>query len=504
MTRLVLGIDSSTTACKAIAWDASGRPVAEGRASLALVNPGPGAYEQDPEALWGSLVEAVRALISRLGAEVDSIEALCVVHQRETFVLADEGGRPLAPALVWMDARCVEDVARASRDLGVDFIHTTTGKFPCTTPSFYKLLGLLRRRPELGGLRPYFLDVHGFLMRRLVGEFVTSRASADPLGVVAMERGEYCRELLDYAGVEAGRVARLVGPGSVVGGLTEGAARELGLRAGLPVVAGAGDGQAAGLGAGAVGSRGYLNLGTAVVCGRLSAGYRVDRGYRTLFGASPGSYFLEGDLKAGTFLVSWLLGTLLGLPAEGRDEALRRLDGEAGALGPGAGGLVLLPYWNGVMNPYWDDRATGALVGLRGDHGPAHLLRAAQEGIAMEVRLHLEGLEQAGPVEELVAVGGGARSDQFCQVVADVTGRPVLRHGSAEATCLGAGVLAAAAVGLHPSLDAAVEGMVGRAERLEPGPSRGYYEGLFEGVYRGLYPALARAMAGLARLSGAQ
>jgi xylulokinase len=230
----------------------------------------------------------------------------------------------------------------------------------------------------------------------------------------------------------------------------------------------------------------------------------VDRGYRTLFGASPGSYFLEGDLKAGTFLVSWLLGTLLGLPAEGRDEALRRLDGEAGALGPGAGGLVLLPYWNGVMNPYWDDRATGALVGLRGDHGPAHLLRAAQEGIAMEVRLHLEGLEQAGPVEELVAVGGGARSDQFCQVVADVTGRPVLRHGSAEATCLGAGVLAAAAVGLHPSLDAAVEGMVGRAERLEPGPSRGYYEGLFEGVYRGLYPALARAMAGLARLSGAQ
>jgi sugar (pentulose or hexulose) kinase len=499
MPRLVLGIDSSTTACKAIAWDPSGHAVAEGRAPIPLDNPGPGAYEQDPEQIWNALLEATRAVTRALASDASCIEAVSIAHQRETFFLTDDQGTPLAPALVWMDTRCVEDVARAERDLGASFLLETTGKYPCTTPSFYKLLGLLRRRPELRERRPWFLDVHGFLTQHLTGSLVTSLASADPLGVVSLRERTYSEPLLRYAGIAPERMARLVEPGHLVGALTAEVTKALGLPAGVPLVAGAGDGQAAGLGAGVRGERAYLNLGTALVCGRLSTTYRVDRGYRTLFGASPGAYFLEGDLKAGTFLVNWLTNTLLGAPEEERERRIQELDQEAASLEPGAGGLVLLPYWNGVMNPYWDDQATGAVIGLRGDHGAVHLFRATMEGLAMEVRLHLKGLEQAGPVGELVVMGGGARSDLFCQIVADVTGRRVVRSGSPEATCLGAGMLAATAAGWFPTVEEATAAMARDGETFRPGKAQERYEALYREVYRPLYPVLAPVLAALAR-----
>jgi xylulokinase len=317
--------------------------------------------------------------------------------------------------------------------------------------------------------------------------------------VVSLPERAYSELLLRHAGISLDRVARLVEPGQPVGALSAEVTGALGLPAGTPLIAGAGDGQAAGLGAGVRGERAYLNLGTALVCGRLSAAYRVDRGYRTLFGASPGTYFLEGDLKAGTFLVNWLTGTLLGAPEGEQERRIRELDREAAALGPGAGGLVLLPYWNGVMNPYWDDQATGAVIGLRGDHGAAHLLRATMEGLAMEARLHLEGLEQAGPVRELVVMGGGARSDLFCQVVADVTGRCVIRSGSPEATCLGAAMLAATAAGWFPTVEEATAAMTRDGEVFPPGEAQGRYEALYREVYRPLYPALTPALAALAR-----
>lgn len=502
--KLVLGVDSSTTGCKVIAWNAAGESVAEGRASIPLLTPEPGAYEQDGEDIWLAFMEAAHRAVRALGPRAADVEAIAITHQRETCLLTDAQGTPLAPALVWMDARCTSAVADATHDLGIDFLHTTTGKVPCTTPSFYKMLGLLRRRPELRAQRPYFLDVHGFLARRLVGEFVTSLASADPTGMVAMQQRAYSPELLGYLGVTEAQMARLVEPGQVIGGLLPNIAAALGLRAGLPLVAGAGDGQAAGLGAGVSGPSAYLNLGTAVVCGRLSSRYLTDRGYRTLYGAAPGTFFLEGDLKAGTFLVNWLVGTLLGTSPDEQAARIQQLDADAARLPPGSDGLLLLPYWCGVMNPHWDDDATGAMLGLRGDHGPAHLFRAIIEGLALEIRLHLEGLEQAGLIDELVVMGGGARSDLFCQLIADITTRSVVRSASGEATCLGAGILAATAAGLHPSLDAATRAMTRRGAVFSPGQAGAFYDELYRQAYRPLYPVLSATLTTLAHLrSGA-
>ena len=140
MNRLVLGIDASTTAVKAIVWNARGAPVAEGRAPLALSSPTPGAYEQDANEWWTATTRAIRGALA--GLDGGGVEALAIANQRETFVLTDDEGEPLAPALTWMDARCRADVARAIAAVGAERLHAISGKPASPTPSLYKAMPL--------------------------------------------------------------------------------------------------------------------------------------------------------------------------------------------------------------------------------------------------------------------------------------------------------------------------------------------------------------------------
>jgi xylulokinase len=493
----VVAIDSSTTACKAIACDERGAILAEGRAPLALENPAPDGWEQDAERWWSALGEAVRALSQSLPQGIGPARALCVTHQRETVVVVDRDTRPLRPALVWMDKRCAGTVERLGLDRAA--IHRLGGKPICTTPSAYKLRWLLEEEPALREADAA-LEVHGFLVSRLVGRRVTSLASADPTGLVAMEEGCWSQMLIESVlGTTRWRWPDLVAPGIIVGEVTAEAAVATGLPAGLPVVAGAGDGQCAGLGAGITEpGRAYLNLGTAIVSGVLSPAYRTDLAYRTLYGPVAPSYFLETDLQGGTFTLSWLVERLFG-----GGEALRSdLERRAAALSAGAEGLLLVPYWNGVMNPTWDDRASGLIAGFRGDHEPAHLYRALLEGIALEERWHLEGVEAATePVREVVVMGGGSKSDLWCQILADVLERDVVRAGTSEATALGAAVLAAVASGMHASPAEACTAMTHLGARFSPRPAFArFYRRLFEEVYRGLYAGVQDRMRRLALL----
>ncbi|MBK6697680.1 MAG: hypothetical protein IPG50_36665 [Myxococcales bacterium] len=227
---LVVGVDASTTACKAIAFELDGTPVAEGRRALALVSRGVDGWEQDAESWWTATLEALGELTTALGPDRERVRAMAVAHQRETFVMTDAAGAPLHPALVWMDARCKDEVARATTTLGAEHLHAVTGKPPCVTPSFYKASFLLSRlAPALTRARPRLLDVHAFLVQRLTGEFVTSLASADPLGLVDMKARDWSDELLGYLSLDRGSVPTLVEPGAPVGALRSHVADRTGL-----------------------------------------------------------------------------------------------------------------------------------------------------------------------------------------------------------------------------------------------------------------------------------
>lgn len=491
---LVIGIDSSTTACKAIAWDRQGRAVAEGRASYALLQPEPSWHEQDAEDWWTGACRALRECVGQIDAR--QIEAIGVTHQRETFVPVAADARPLRNAILWSDERSRVQVSELEQRFGRDELHRLTGRPPSMTQSLPKILWLLENEPETVLHAHKICDVHAFLVRRLTGHFRTSLASADPMGLVDLVNRRWATDLIEALGLRLDQFADLVEPGAMLGRVTAEAARTTGLPEGLPVVAGAGDGHCAGLGANAtVPGRAYLNLGTAVVSGVISADYPCDRAFRTLLAPLSGYYFAEHVLRGGVFTIGWfverfaadLRATWLPLSPE------EMLEAAAAKLPAGAGGLMLVPYWNNVMNPYWDPAASGIVIGWTGAHGREHLYRAILEGIAYEQRLVGDAMMEAvgQRFAEYVTMGGGSRSRLWCQIVADVTGVPVLRSTSTEATCLGAGILAATAVGWYADARTAASAMTTTADRFTPQPdAQARYDRLYREVYQPLFPTV--------------
>ncbi len=497
---LVIGIDASTTAAKAVVWDAQGRAIAEARATYETSHPHPGWGEQNAEDWW----VVTRRALARVVQSVDSarIAAIAVTHQRETFVCLDEFGQPLRPAMLWMDGRAVREV----EEHGTERVHGITGKPPNLTPAWYKLLWLRTHEPSTLHRASHIVDVQGFLNHRLTGAWVTSWGSADPLGVIDMTTFDYSDALLDEAGLSRDQFCRLVAPGDIVAPIADDVADELNIPRGTPIVAGLGDGQSAQLGTGAIlPGRGYLNMGSGVVAGTYSRTYAHSHAFRVLSAAVPGGYTFETFIGGGTFNLQWFVNKFAGVDPRALGLELspeQVLETAAALLPPGADGLMVLPYWTGALTPYWDPHARGAMIGLTGAHGKSHVYRALLESIAYEQRFLTEGAEAASgtPVRELIALGGGSRSRVWSQIMADVLQRDVAIVREPESTCLGVGMLAAVAAGLHPDIETAACEMSGIGAHFTPDPDRvPIYEELY-GVYRGIYPALRGIFPGLARI----
>ncbi len=488
----IVGVDSSTTASKAVVWDREGRAIAEGRQEFGLAMPHAGWHEQDAADWWRSTASALKEAAANVKSS--DIEAIGLTHQRETFACLGEDGTPLRPAILWLDGRAVKEV----EEYGSEEIHRITGKVPDTTPAFYKLLWLRAHEPDVLERTATVTDVHGFLVKQLTGDWRTTSACADPLGLVDMESFDWSDEVLSKVGLNRSQLSELAPPGEVMGTLRDEVAEELGYPRGIPVVGGAGDGQSAGLGANVTKpGRAYLNLGTAVVSGTYSDEYAWAREFRTLGGPIPGTYTLETLLQGGTYSVSWFVNKLAGADAWrlGLDLSHEEvLEAAAARLPRGADGLLLVPYLNQAQTPYWDDYARGIVIGLAGHHGKAHLFRAILEGIALEQRLMTDGVESAleQPIETYLALGGGSRSKLWCQIIADATRRSVIACREVETTSLGAAMHAAAAIGWFDSIAQAAEGMSGEGARYEPEEAGvEAYERLFE-VYRDIYPGVSK------------
>lgn len=495
---IVIGIDSSTTATKAIAWTPDGTIVGQGRSPISLLSPAHNCYEQDPEDWWRSACEALRELLQQV--DPNAVAALAISNQRETFAALTEDGRPVRPAIVWLDQRCEKEVAWLTARVGGERIHRITGKPPDIAPVAYRLAWMLRHEPELFRRTAMFTDVHGYLVWRLTGQFRTSWASADPLGLFDMERKAWSPEILRALDLSSDQLPVPLRPGTVIGAVSEAAARATSLRPDTPVVAGGGDGQAAGLGVNALGAdRGYLNLGTAVVAGIYSNEYRIGTAWRTMGSCTGDGYYFETSLRSGAFLIEWFVRQVCGVAGDSH-AVLRELEAEAAAIPIGSDGLLALPYWGAVMTPYWDPQARGCWIGLSGSHGRGHMYRSLLEGIALEQALVTGMIEDAtgAAVSTITAIGGGAASDLWCQIMADATGKSIQRSSTVEASSLGAAICAAVGAGLFPNTADAADAMCETAVQVMP-PSpenRRRYADLL-GVYREIYPALRATFAKL-------
>jgi xylulokinase len=488
---LVVGMDCSTTATKAIAFDKKGRVAAAASAANPLSSPKPGYYEQKAGDWWLSAQKALRILTSRINPE--SIAALAISNQRETFVPLDEYGRSVRPAIVWLDERCRSEVASFSRIIGKARIHRITGKPIDYAPVAYRLAWMKKQEPDLYKRIHRICDVHTYLTWKLTGHFRTSWASADPLGLFDIRQRMWSPCILHALELEENQLPEVYGPGSHLGKTTKRAAELTGLIPGTPIIAGGGDGQAAGLGVNALSTESaYLNLGTAVVAGIYGQQYKTSPAFRTMSSCAESGYYFECSLRAGTFAVDWLIKSILKIDPQRQPGIYRQLEREARTVAAGSDGLLFLPYLCGAMNPYWDMSARGAFAGLSASHHRGHMYRSILEGIAFEQLFAILSVEKAidRKVHNLIAIGGGAASDLWRHIFADITGKNICIPKHTEASALGAAIAAAVGAGWYPSFQEAADAMTGILKTIPPNvDSHRKYQEIFP-IYKRLYSCL--------------
>jgi xylulokinase len=399
-------------------------------------------------------------------------------------VLTDDRGRALRPAVLWADTRSTEQLA-AYRGLDEDARRWLANP-PAVGMAGPTLLWLRDHEPEVYVAARWALQPKDWLRLRLTGETAAEPSDASATLLYDLRSDGWDYPVLETLGLRSNLLAPLVASADVAGTLTNEAAQSLGLRAELPVAAGAGDTAAAQLGGGLV-RPGPVQL-TVGTGGQIVAPKSIpepDPHLRTHLyrAAAPDLWYSMAAIQNAGLALEWAR-TTLGVSWEEVYE-------EAFTVPPGARGVIFLPYLSGERTPHFDPDARGAWSGLGLDHGRPHLLRAALEGVAFALREGLEALEEAGTkVPELRLAGGGTAEESWRQLLADVLGRPLrVLPGTlaAVASARGAALLAGVASGTYRS----PEDLLAPEPDLTvwPGEASGAYEAAYA-RYRELYPKL--------------
>ena len=499
---LVIAIDTSTTSTKAIIVDALGKVLAQGKREFPLANPQTSFYEHNPLDWWNTTDEAITEAISILtDAQKRRIVAMGITHQRETFAPFDAEGNPLRSGIIWMDGRATAQIHK----YGTPEIHALSGKPADITPALYKMAWVKENQPGLLERAHKVVDVHCYVVFKLTGLWTSSVACADSLGLFDIAKQDYDASLLEIAGVRRDQMADLKKPGEVIAEINPEITQRWGLSQTIPLVAGMGDGQAAGVGAAAVDANTmYLNLGTAVVAGVHGPEYRYGKAYRTLAAGIPDWYDFELLVSSGAFLTTWFREAL-GDPALGA-KVDPKLEADAAQVPVGCLGLITMPYWNAVQTPHWDPLARGAVVGWRGIHKRAHMYRSIFEAIGIEMRLGLEGLEAdtGNKITSIISMGGGNRSKLWRQIMTDAMGVPITACTEDEISAMGAAVAAMSITGVHGEPDMAeyARKMASYSDTTEPDMGNYQLYGELAEIQSQIYPAMRNITEDISQFMG--
>jgi sugar (pentulose or hexulose) kinase len=499
---LVLAVDVGTQSVRALAFDRDGNLLARERVPLDPYAPGPpGQAEQDAEVYWNAIGQACRGLLASDAGLRERIAGLALTTQRGTVVCTDAAGRPLRPAIVWLDQRRTRGLPPLGGPWGLALraarVASTVEYLRAEAESHW----IRVHEPDVWARTERFLLLSGWLSWRLVGRCVDSVGCQVGYLPFDYRRLRWARRW-DWKWralpIRPSQLPELIEPTRPLGELTVEAAEATGLPAGLPVIAAAADKACEVLGSGCLEPHlACLSYGTTATINTTHRRYvEAVRLLPPYPSPVPGHHSLEVQVFRGYWMVSWFrdqfghpearLAAERGVTPESLfDELLR-------AVPPGSDGLLLQPYWTpGLRHP--GPEARGAIIGFGDVHTRAHLYRAILEGLAYALREGRERMERRTgvAVDELRVAGGGAQSDAALQITADVFGLPAARPHTHEASGLGAAIVAAVGLGLHPDFATAVRTMTRVARVFTPDPAaRRVYDQLYTRVYRRMYPRL--------------
>ncbi len=419
----ILTIDVGTSSLKAVLYRRTGQVAATATRSYDYEVRQPGWAEIDPEVWWLALVETLAQLQAQ-GVDLHAIEMIGLTGQMHTAVLLDAAGRPLAPAILWLDRRAVAETSELSRQLGLP---------PSRLNSTYtlpKLVWLARHRPELVAQVKTLLWPKDYLRYRLTGRCLTDVTEAGGAALYDEVHQSWATDRLALADLPPAVLPPLQPATGEAGPLLPEIATELGLSPQARVIVGAGDVLALLGGAPPQVGRLTCSLGSsAMVCCRLAEDQAIDDPAQRLYLYPFLPYrLLNGVLSTSGAALTWAWQALY-------DQAspLAEVLAAALSIAPGAEGLFFLPFLAGERSPYWSDKLRGSFYGLTLGHRRPHLLRAVLEGVAFSLRHLIDIAAELGvPVQEIALAGGGATTPGWPQIIADVCQRPVLMYAAQE------------------------------------------------------------------------
>ncbi|HEY3988367.1 MAG TPA: xylulokinase [Acidobacteriaceae bacterium] len=494
----LIGIDVGTGGTRVLLVDTAGKVVCSTvREHAPFRSPRPGWAEQDPEDWWQAAIHAVPALLKETSTAPEEIAAVGLSGQMHGAVLLDAANRVLRPALIWCDQRTAVEAARLTEQLGMERIIALTSNPALTNFTLTKLLWVRDHEPALWREFRSFLLPKDYVRFRLTGEKAIDVADASGTLLLDVAKRRWSSEMLSAGDMPPSILPTLHECHEVAGTITAEAASLTGLRAGTPVVAGAGDQAAGALGMGIVRPGDVsATIGTSgVVFAATDQPFLDPQGrLHTFCHAVPGRWHVMGVTQAAGLSLRWFRDTF----AADDPGAYARLGESAATVPAGADGLLWAPYLMGERTPHLDPEARGALVGLTASHGRAHIVRAIMEGVAFSLKDSLGIFSEIGvPARAIRLGGGGARSPLWRQIQADVYGQPVEIVAAEEGAAYGAALLAGVGAGLWPSADAACAAVVQVAQRITPTPADSAKLHELYALYRKLYPSLQPIFHGL-------
>ncbi len=489
---VAIGLDVGSQSIKGVLVDGEGIERAWASSALTLTHARGGWAEQDPRHFEEGIASVIARLLAHSGLGGGDVGALSLACQVDGVVPLSLTGEALGPAIIWLDRRADAQADAMAQLVGRGRLFDITGLVPDASHSGPKIHWLRDHQPEIFTAAAAFPPVAGYLLHRFTNRLALDHANASSSMMYDLRARRWSTELVETFGLREDQLGEILDASTVAGSLTSEAAGMLGLSTECAVLVGTGDEHAASIGAGAV-TEGVITdvTGTAepVTVASVELVLDPEMLVETHAHALTGFYLVEnpGFVSGGS--TKWLADNVLGVA----QAAIFDLAAQAA---PAADGLLFIPALSGAMTPTWNAQMRGAFAGLSLTHTSHSLARAVLEGCAFALRDVVDRFAAMGlGHEEIRVVGGGAASDTWMQIKADVTARPVRRVVVKEATALGAALLASVALGIFPNLNDAVSQMVTLAETpFEPNPSnRSRYDEAYR-RYRDLYDAVEGAL----------
>ena len=486
---VVLGIDVSTTATKAILVDEVGRVVGIASSEYGFDVPHPLWSEQAPALWWTAAQDAIPRALASAGLTGADVAAVGLTGQMHGLVLLDAADEVIRPAILWNDQRTQAECDAIRAALGPARLVELTGNDALTGFTAPKLAWVRAHEPANWARAAHVLLPKDYVRLRLTGVHAMDKADGAGTQLFDLAARDWSPEMLAALGIDPAWMPPTYEGPAVTGTVTAAAAAATGIRAGTPVVAGGGDQAANAVGVGAVvPGRVALSVGTSGVIFATTDRPLFEPAGRVhaFCHAVPGRWHLMSVMLSAAGSLRWFRDTL----APG--VAFGDLAAAAGEVPAGCAGLLFLPYLSGERSPYPDPLARGAFGGLTLAHDRRHLTRSVMEGVAFGLRDGLDLMVAAGMPRptQIMGSGGGTASPVWRQILADVLGAAIATPTTTEGAAYGAAVLAAVGAGWFPTVETAVDALVRAMPGAEPGSDAPAYVEA-HARYRELYPALA-------------